>query len=364
MIRRCRGFTLIELLVVIAIIAVLIALLLPAVQMAREAARRTQCRNNLKQIGLALHNYHATFNVFPPGRMQPYFGNFSGGPSDCWAGSVSVQIHLIPYMEGTSAFNSFNFSTSRIRLSPPLGPPNCPQNTTVSDMRIENFLCPSEARDPGASIPVNNYRYSWGLTFCGGSPWFDSGANLNPWTANCIAEFNGPAGGLFRDGPPVSAKDVVDGLTNTAAFSERILGDLDGSLIRLGDFRRTVPQNEFQTTATILAACTQPGLSMTASHTSDEGLGSNSWVSGQFHHSIYNHLFTPNSPTADCSTSVSAVDGNNEGAIASARSYHPGGVCVLMADGTVRFVSDGVDLGIWRAIGTRAGQEKISNTEF
>ncbi|MBI3464491.1 MAG: DUF1559 domain-containing protein [Planctomycetes bacterium] len=365
MIGRSRGFTLIELLVVIAIIAVLIALLLPAVQMAREAARRTQCRNNLKQIGLALHNYHDTFRTFPPGRMQPYFGNSTplmNPGAACWMGSISVHTHIVPYLEQAGVYNAYNFGTSRFRV-PPLGPPNCPQNSTVVDQKLEVFLCPSEARDPtGFGVPSNNYRYCWGLTYCGGIPWFDGGTNLNPWSANCRSEFL-TGGGIFMDGGAVSASDVVDGLANTAAFSERILGDLDATVISRGDFRRTVPQNTAQTTATVMAAC-QPDLPMTGSHTSDQGIGRGAWVTGILHHTIYNHLFTPNSRTVDCSTNVSFVDGNNEGSIVTARSYHPGGVNVLMADGHVRSVSDNVDLQVWRAIATRSGQEQISNTDF
>ncbi|MGE3820576.1 MAG: DUF1559 domain-containing protein, partial [Isosphaeraceae bacterium] len=194
--RTTRGFTLIELLVVIAIIAVLIALLLPAVQSAREAARRAQCVNNLKQIGLGLHNYHSTFEAFPPGRMSPYLGNFAGGPGECWQGGIAVHMHLSPYMEGLNAYNAFNFGNSRVRV-PPSGPPNCPQNVTVVLLRSNMFVCPSESRDPGG--PINNYRYSIGATICQSSAWADSGAAQNPRTANCRAEIDGPRGGLFKE---------------------------------------------------------------------------------------------------------------------------------------------------------------------
>src|SRR5258705_10109335 len=128
---RRMGFTLVELLGVIAIIGVLVALLLPAVQVAREAARRTQCSNHLKQIGLGLHNYHSAHNLFPPGRMHPYFGNFPGsGHHECWTGAVSVHTHLLPYLEMGTSYNQFNFVYSRVRV-PPLGPPDCPQNLAV-----------------------------------------------------------------------------------------------------------------------------------------------------------------------------------------------------------------------------------------
>jgi len=355
--RRSQGFTLVELLVVIAIIGVLVALLLPAVQAAREAARRTQCTNNLKQIGLALHNYHSTHNKFPPGRMHPYFGDFAGsGMGQCWTGAISVHAHLLPYLEQAATFGGFDFSNSRVRV-PPLGPPYCPQNLAIVNIRFPSFTCPSEARDPG-SVPTNNYRYNYGVTFCPAVPWSTSSANQNPWSANCGSELDGTAGGLFSD-KVQGIRDVLDGTSNTAAFSERVLGDLDDTIIGPGDFRRTVPQDPNQTTATILASCTSTV--PTGSHNSHMGTGAGAWTYGHYDKTVYNHLFTPNSPITDCCTNVSYVDGNNEGAIATARSYHPGGVNVVMADGSVRFVSSSIALAVWRAVGTRAGGEAISD---
>src|SRR5262245_3416184 len=161
---------------------------------------------------------------------------------------------------------------------------------------------------------------------------------------------------MFAD-RATGAHDIIDGLSNTAAFSERVVGDLDGNIISAGDFRRTVPQDPNQTTATILASCTSTA--NTGSHTSDMSLGPGAWTYGHYNKTTYNHLFTPNSKVFDCSTNVSAVDGNNEGAIATARSFHPGVVTVLMADGSVRTVSDTVDILVWRGVGTRAGREAL-----
>ena len=142
--RRRSGFTLIELLVVIAIIAVLIGLLLPAVQAAREAARRAQCVNNLKQIGIALHNYHDSALSFPPGRMQPYIGvGPTGKGGQCWRGGLAVHMFILPFLEQTNLSNAFNFShepgQARRRR-----PPTCEQNVTVAITQMAAFLCPSD----------------------------------------------------------------------------------------------------------------------------------------------------------------------------------------------------------------------------
>lgn len=354
---RIRGFTLVELLVVIAIIGVLVGLLLPAVQAAREAARRMQCTNNLKQIGLGLHNYHSTFNRFPPGRMTPYFGNFAGSTtSPCWTGAISVHTHLLPYMEMGSAYSQFDFANSRWR-EPPLGAPFCPQNRVPVNYRFPLFLCPSEGKDPG-SVSVNSYRYNFGVTYCVSAAWSDANATLAPWSTTCGAEVNGPPAGMFGEGAR-GARDISDGLSNTAAFSERVLGDNNSATITAGDFRRTVPQTPDQTTAKILASCTSTAT--TGSHNSDMGIGPGAWTYGHQYRTLYNHLFTPNSRVFDCCTNVSAVDGNNEGAIITARSYHTGIVNMLLADSAVRSVSDNIDLATWRALGTRAGGEVLGD---
>jgi prepilin-type N-terminal cleavage/methylation domain-containing protein len=351
-----RGFTLVELLVVIAIIGILVGLLLPAVQAAREAARRMQCTNNLKQLGLSLHTYESAFKKFPPGRMTPYFGNFAGSrTSPCWTGAVSIHTHVLPYLELGNAYNQVDFAQTRVRV-PPLGPPNCPRNEPIYNTRIPLFICPSEGKDPG-TVPVNSYRYNYGVTICTSPAWFDNNGTQGPWTANCTAELN-TVGGFFGEGA-FNPGAITDGLSNTAAFSERIFGDLNSAVISAGDIRRTVPQDPSQTTATHIASCV--GSPTTGSHNSNHGLGNGSWFQGIIHSSIYNHIFSPNSRVFDCGTNVSFVDGNNEGAIVTARSYHTGIVNVVAGDGSVRSVSDSIDLTVWRAYGTRANGEVLAD---
>ena len=155
-----RGFTLIELLVVIAIIAILIALLLPAVQQAREAARRTQCRNNLKQIGIGLHNYHDVHSKFPPGRMAPAKEGV-GGP--CWVGWVSPLYFSLPMIEQTNVYERIDQSQYRVRNGGPL----CPNNNFVRDHTISTFMCPT---DPGhqPGVNTNSYRANFGVNVGGG----------------------------------------------------------------------------------------------------------------------------------------------------------------------------------------------------
>ncbi|MBI3463361.1 MAG: DUF1559 domain-containing protein, partial [Planctomycetes bacterium] len=231
--RKVSAFTLIELLVVIAIIAVLIALLLPAVQMAREAARRTQCRNNLKQIGLALHNYLDTFKVFPPGRMHP-----QSAPGN-WDGRASVLTHILPHLEQGGLWNTGNFEI----------PNNLAVNTTAFIQKIELYACPS---DPNTRQPQG---WALALTTALGQPmdWGDNNYRANyGGTSSCQSRVNANGNvsfatnpnptcntemiGAFSDDAALSTRDFIDGTANTAMFSERCTGDQNGIGINTGPF--------------------------------------------------------------------------------------------------------------------------------
>jgi prepilin-type N-terminal cleavage/methylation domain-containing protein/prepilin-type processing-associated H-X9-DG protein len=364
--RKRHAFTLIELLVVIAIIAVLIALLLPAVQMAREAARRSQCRNNLKQIGLALHNYLATFSVFPIGRYHP-----ESQPGS-WTGRLAPIVGLGPYLEENALFNASNFMVAD----------DLNQNVTALRSQLEVLLCPSDAQLPGGWINALapgagdwgdiNYRFNMGGTSSCQTRVNATGNNIGPINTTCATEMNG----AFSDHAALASRDFIDGLANTAMCAERCKGDLDGLVVNTGNWNIKTDllliagastATSVQTTVAHLTACqaiTPPLVNAGVST-----MGRDLWPEASYNHTFYNHVTTPNSRIPDCGicntqNSVRACTNNISRAIVTTRSYHPGGVNVLMGDGTVRNVTDAVDEIVWRAIGTRNGQEQIDNTKF
>ncbi|MFO0952068.1 MAG: DUF1559 domain-containing protein [Isosphaeraceae bacterium] len=220
---RRRGFTLIELLVVIAIIAVLIALLLPAVQAAREAARRAQCTNNLKQLGLAMHNYHSTANCFPVGFLYP--SSTLGLPAPALHYRWSVLAQLTPYLEQTNVFNSLNMNFP-IASGPSgvygVGPWSVfGENTTSLSAQVNLFLCPSDGQGPPAKITGGVFSGPTNYQFCtgDGSP---NSANIGD------AGLTVPANGAFVLGPAQSVATIVDGSSGTAAASEQLIGTAAG----------------------------------------------------------------------------------------------------------------------------------------
>ena len=222
---RISGFTLIELLVVIAIIAVLIALLLPAVQAAREAARRSQCVNNLKQLGLAMHNYSSTINCFPPGGLG---ASTTTGVSNGWGG-YSAQAFMLPYLEQTPLYNAANFNLVCVGQ----GGNGAETNYTVTMTRINAFLCPSSPLYAGSVYPSSG---SGGNIGGGPSPsnnyFASAGSSLSVFDNYSGYGFN-PAGapnGVFKfNGQPIAERDILDGLSNTIAFGEWRSGDANNN---------------------------------------------------------------------------------------------------------------------------------------
>jgi prepilin-type N-terminal cleavage/methylation domain-containing protein len=311
------GFTLIELLVVIAIIAILIGLLLPAVQKVREAAARTQCSNNLKQLGVALHSYHDALGTFP-------------GARDPWPAPFSAQAHLLSFVEQANLQNLVNFH-------PPPGPGDLTftgVNAAAAGYVVKLFLCPSDGNGPkvpGSIYGANSY-------VCNVGTGLSSTGILN---GDYVT-----GDGTFLLTHPLRFADITDGTSNTAAFSEALLGD--------GQTGGTGP-NAVRREALVLSGSTQTTPAACSGGTPNGTYNGNIWINGGYWATAYNHYLPPNAATFDCLNTA-----NNYG-LKTARSLHTDGVNLLLCDGSVHFVNNGVALNTWRALGTRAGGEVLGD---
>jgi prepilin-type N-terminal cleavage/methylation domain-containing protein/prepilin-type processing-associated H-X9-DG protein len=326
--RARSAFTLIELLVVIAIIAVLIALLLPAVQSAREAARRAQCVNNLKQIGLAMANYESSLGCLPMsmGLDSPGFGY----PEPASYSGLSM---LLPYMEQSVVFSSLNYSIVRLD----------PGNNTAMATAVNSFLCPS---DPQKSLPVGqageNYRPNSGSTIDYVWGWSD------PWGFNTsLPPFNGPC----YPGSKTRLAEITDGTSNTAGWSEMGLGDMSNAI-------GTEKTDQFwtQTFPSVPDDAISQCQSFLVSNLAYQGLSTSGvpWIEGSTS-AMYNHVNVPDKRS--CIFPPGRI-------MNTANSYHPGGVNVALCDGSVRFVKDSISLATWRALGSRNGGEVVSADSY
>lgn len=311
------AFTLVELLVVIAIIGILVALLLPAVQAAREAARRMSCSNNLKQIGLALHNYHDTNRSLPAA-----YNGLGYPPSPTTHYRWSALAAISPYLEQTNLYNSLDFRVPLFAPAPSFAP--FPQNLAAVRTAIPGYLCPSDSiRVVTTGFGPSNYMA------CAGN-----GANSGDL-------YN--AAGAFYANSWLNLAAITDGTTNTVFAAETLLGSgaPDETAAKPTDFRRAYRPIAAATIAN-LAAC----------------LGSGQWrynrnycwADGGITTGTYNHYFGPNPQHADC-------HGRSSPGWKAARSNHPGGVQALLGDGSVRFVAETVNLSVWQGLSTRAGGE-------
>ncbi len=332
---RRRGFTLIELLVVIAIIAILIALLLPAVQQAREAARRTQCRNNLKQIGLALHNYLDAMRVFPP--------TMCVGTGD--GGEWSLPARILPYVEQGNIYNSIDFLRDYNQTSPvfPFG---------VKATRVEILQCPSDPNDrqrvTAAGVPEH-----YPLCYT---------ANLGTWFVFDPA--TGRIGdGAFGPNSRTGPRDFTDGMSNTLCFAE------------VRAFTPYARNASSGLAANLPAPANVPEVCNYVSGASQfqAESGHTEWADGRAHHVGFTTTLTPNTPVL-CTNGPHGVqdvdyssqrEDNPEGtpnrtyAVVTSRSWHEGLVHVLLMDGSARSVSENLNRQVWRALGTRAGNEVV-----
>jgi prepilin-type processing-associated H-X9-DG protein/prepilin-type N-terminal cleavage/methylation domain-containing protein len=341
---RRPGFTLIDLLVVIAIIAILVSLLLPAVQVAREAARRMGCRNNLKQIGLALQNYHDALGVLPFGLGPRTFPPRGPKPLLWSCVQSSTLAMLLPYVEQSPLFDAMNFQIDNCLNGYPSGYASTylDANRTVLLTRVGLFLCPSETltapsggpSDWGATNYLPNFGTSWSTT------------NATDGPFHLISSTRLAA--------------VTDGTSQTAAFSEHAFGSGDAvgrTVDRLrGGYNR--PENTSPSQSALEQWCS---LSDPPGATPVDGSIS-PWSYGNIG---YRHVFSPNH--LFCYEYVDPVDwiyGVRSGAygrlVNPPTSHHPGGVNVLFLDGSVRFVTETINTNNWRALGTRSGGEVVS----
>ncbi|AMV19074.1 DUF1559 domain-containing protein [Planctomyces sp. SH-PL14] len=312
-----RGFTLIELLVVIAIIAVLVAILLPAVQQAREAARQTQCKNNLKQIGVAMHSYHETFDVFPCGIFAGLDYSSTGGRGARGSGWFH---QTLPYIDQRNIYLQLGQMMS---AGTPVGGDNeiyrAPE--ALRRLKVASFMCPSDPNSGSIIGPSHADGFKGSYVMCSGS------TTLGTYGA---ASHVGPQNGMFYFQSATRIRDVVDGTSNTMMGSE---GLSRGSGLEYG--------------------------------------GAGQYWNGYWGGPVFNAAQNPNSSVAErvhtCLTTTYAlapcvtVGGTGTDAGVHARSMHEGGVNVLLADGATRFVSENIDLSLWKGIATRAGQERIGD---
>ena len=348
-----RGFTLIELLVVIAIIAVLIALLLPAVQSAREAARRIQCFNNLKQLGLGMHNYESSNGVLPPEMALA----FNSAGAVAWTSTWGVSSRITPYLELGPLYNAINYTNLT----------RDPSNATAVSTQLNVFICPSEVNQQaftntnaaGVTTTYGISNYGW----CEGT-WYIFGGFTG----------GGPNPSAF--GPNASRKfaSFTDGLSNTLLGAEvktymPAYHDC-GSVPPPGPTGPLAYPNIATVLASVAAAPTS-GCKFATTPSGMPGGGHTHWCNGNSFYDGFTTALPPNTmspagtPALDSDMISEDEDdgGPTYGAVTS-RSYHPGGVNALFADGSVHFVKNSITLQTWRALGTVCGGEVISSDSY
>jgi prepilin-type N-terminal cleavage/methylation domain-containing protein/prepilin-type processing-associated H-X9-DG protein len=361
---RPSGFTLVELLVVIAIIGILVALLLPAVQAAREAARRMQCSNNLKQFGVALHNYHDTYKAFPPRRGGTAGGN-NAARFDGNYDRKSAFVFLLAFLEQqpmADIIAAGNVTDTNGNVIWPMGPAGWYGNANWIPWRtqLQVVLCPSDKPILGGNNAKNSYA------FCIGDSPGDLTNTVNGWNRN-----NPTNRGVFTGSLRCRRiADITDGTSNTVGMSERVWGNNLGIVAASGHDVRTA------TAINVPAVLTGPGACLATAQgkqfipgTQIKARFGALWTDGQAERVGFTTILPPNNPSC-----VTEANGNADspGGVLNAASYHPGGVMILLMDGSVRFAGETIDVGnkaapyvlqgpspygVWGALGSIDGGE-------
>lgn len=315
-----NAFTLVELLVVIAIIGILVGLLLPAVQAAREAARRMQCSNNLKQLGLATHNYESTHRHLPLPAGDSLYG-------------YSAQAKLLPFVEQTNLHNMIDYQIPLL-VGLPWNPTPHPNNFPIIGQQLSLLICPS---DPGEPLYEENGAIWSGTNYM---------VNAGPGIGMTYCSRN-DTNGLFWRGSSTRFADITDGTSNTILMAETRFGMRGPDTTMLVDHRTQIKRVSGG------GACSAPAEDLVArGSTRFEGRRAGQWMRNITYQTFINGFFPPNAREPDVS--------HHGEAVAGARSAHPGGVNVALADGSVRLVSDTINLITWRNLHDRRDGEVLS----
>ena len=320
-----RGFTLVELLVVIGIIGVLTALLLPAVQAARESMRRTHCSNQLRQMALAALMFHDARGEFPIGRQ---------GDEDAFG----QHTELFRYVELGNITLQFNFNVPA-------------KQNEARFIKIPLFLCPADVDDRMIDADLGANQFNWGKNNYRANAGNKFGLTSEAGLATAREDNNG----VFLTNEAIRIAQITDGGSNTALFSEAIRGDGDDNLVEPESDLFQIPKNaKSDTDAEVYTLCRQLDLPTMIGNKKQTSFAGRNWINGNYMTTRYNHVMPPNSWSCTRGNSP-----NNNGGAVTASSRHPSGVNLALADASVRFIKSTIDLTVWRALGSRDGEEVV-----
>jgi len=362
-----NGFTLVELLVVIAIIGVLVGLLLPAVQAAREAARRMQCSNNLKQLSLSFHNYHAAFNQMPM-HMHRSAGDYGGVGA---SGNLSWYFGILPFVEAAAAFDFVPSEVSGAGYSYTGLVNNTSELGTIARTQMGSFLCPSENVTNSIIPGLGNFSY---LASAGPSRQLVlPGGATSPRSRGVISHSRMSDGGpsigncqgswLQSSNQTIRYRDILDGLSNTAALAESLVNNGSGEGVDPRRLLSYTPSGMIQNFGTPIENVVADGLANHVNWSDWSQYKGMSWIyTSSWEKHLYQHVFPPNTINIASYNTDWFRCSEADGAITPS-SNHVGGVMISMADGSVHFITDSINTPLWWAIGSRADSEVI-NEEF